>query len=121
MGDIQKLVIDGKGYVLLSEEDYEDLVDGLKADAIVARIAGGEETFPHDLIKELSETDSPIRTYRKYRGLTVAQLAEAVGISQPHLSDIENNKKAGSIDVLMRIARTLKVDLDDLVVWNQED
>ncbi|TDK37366.1 transcriptional regulator [Rhizobium deserti] len=121
MGDIQKLVIDGKSYVLLSEEDFEDLIDGLKADAIMARVAAGEETFPHELIKELSESDNPMRIYRKYRGMTVAQLAEAVGISQPHLSDIENNKKAGSVDVLMRIAKTLRVDLDDLVVWNQED
>lgn len=121
MGDIQKLVIDGKSYVLLSEEDYDDLVDGLKADAIVARVAAGEETFPHELIKELSQSDSPIRTYRKYRGMTVAQMAEAAGISQPHLSDIENNKKAGSIDVLMRIAKVLRVDLDDLVIWNQGD
>ncbi|MDO9417189.1 helix-turn-helix domain-containing protein [Pararhizobium sp.] len=121
MGDIQKLTIDGKNYVLLSEEDYEDMVDGLKAEAVMARVAAGEETFPHALIKELSDSDSPIRTYRKYRGLTVTQLADAVGVSQPHLSDIENGKKTGSVEVLMRIAHTLKVDLDDLVVWTKDD
>lgn len=121
MGDIQKLTIDGKNYVLLSEEDYEDMIDGLKAEAILARVVAGEETFPHELIKELSETDSPMRVYRKYRGLTATQLAEAAGISQPHLSDIENGKKTGSVEVLARIAKALKVDLDDLVVWNQND
>lgn len=120
MGDVQKLTIDGKNYVVLSEEDYEDLIDGLHAGAIMARIAAGEETWPHELIVELAETDSRIRTYRKYRGMTVTELADAAGISQPHLSDIENGKKNGSVDVLKRIAIALRVDLDDLVVWEQE-
>jgi DNA-binding XRE family transcriptional regulator len=116
MGEIQKLTIDGKAYVLLSEEDYEDLVDGLHAQAIMARIAAGEETWPLELVMELSETDSRIRTYRTYRKLSVSELAEAAGISQPYLSEIEAGKKTGSVDVLKRIAAALKVDLDDIVM-----
>ncbi|MDF1608499.1 helix-turn-helix domain-containing protein [Hoeflea sp. YIM 152468] len=116
MGEIQKLTIEGKTYVLLSEDDYEDMIDTLEANAIMARIKEGEETWPHELVVALAQTDSRIRTYRKYRGLTMMQLAEAAGISQPYLSDIENGKKAGSIDVLKRIAAALRVDLDDLVV-----
>ncbi len=42
MGEIQKLTIDGKSYVLLREEDYEDIIDGLRAEAIMARIEAGE-------------------------------------------------------------------------------
>lgn len=121
MGDIQRLVIDGKTYVLLSEEDYEDLVDGLQAEAIMARVAAGEETWPYELIKELAETDSRIRTYRTYRKMTVSELAEAAGISQPYLSEIETGKKTGSVDVLKRIAKALRVDLDDLVVEVEPD
>jgi DNA-binding XRE family transcriptional regulator len=116
MGEIQKLTIDGKNYVLLSEEDYEDMIDGLRADAIMARIAAGEETWPLAFVKELTETDSRIRSFRNYRGMTISELAGAAGISQPYLSEIENGKKTGSIDVLKRIAKALKVDLDDLVV-----
>ena len=116
MGDIQKLTIDGKNYVLLSEDEYEDLVDGMHANAIMARVAAGEETWPHELVRELMETDSRIRTYRTYRNLSVSELAEAAGISQPYLSEIETGKKTGSVDVLKRIAAVLKVDLDDLVV-----
>ena len=73
-----------------------------------------------ELAEELWASDSRIRVFRKYRGLTVTELAAAAGISQPHLSDIENGKKSGSVDVLKRIAVALKVDLDDLVVWEQE-
>lgn len=116
MGEIQKLTIEGKNYVLLSEDDYEDMIDTLEANAIMARIKAGEETWPHELVVELSQTDSRIRTYRKYRGLSMTELAQAASISQPYLSDIENAKKAGSVDVLKRIAVALRVDLDDLVV-----
>jgi DNA-binding XRE family transcriptional regulator len=116
MGDVQKLTIDGKNYVILSEEDYEDLVDGMRANAIMARVAAGEEVWPYELVKELSDTESRIRTFRTYRKMTVSELAEAAGISQPYLSEIETGKKTGSVDVLKRIATALKVDLDDLVV-----
>ena len=121
MGDAQRLVIDGKGYVLLSEEDYEDLVDGLEASAIMARVAAGEETWPHALVVELFETDSRIRTFREYRGMSVTELAEAAGISQPYLSEIEGGKKTGSVNVLKRIATVLRVDLDDIVIERAED
>ncbi|OJF92433.1 helix-turn-helix domain-containing protein [Pararhizobium antarcticum] len=121
MNDVQRLTIDGKTYVLLSEEDYEDLMDGLHASAIMARVAAGEETWPHHLVVELWETDSRIRTLRNYRGLTMSQLAKAAGISQPYLSEIEAGKKTGSVDVLKRIAVALKVDLDDLVVEVTKD
>lgn len=116
MGEIQKLTIDGKGYVLLSEDDYEDLIDTITAERIMARIAAGEETWPLELVMELCDTDSRIRTFRTYRKMTVSDLATAAGISQPYLSEIESGKKTGSVDVLKRIAAALKVDLDDIVV-----
>lgn len=115
MGELRKTVIDGETYVLIPEEDYEDLIDGIKAEKIMARIRAGEETWPAELVYELWETDSRIRTYRTYRKMSVSDLAEAAGISQPYLSEIESGKKTGSVDVLKRIATALKVDLDDIV------
>ncbi|TCM58163.1 helix-turn-helix protein [Rhizobium sp. PP-F2F-G48] len=116
MGDIQKLTIDGKGYVLLSEEDYEDLIDSLEAQIVLARIAAGEETWPLEIVEARANGENAIGVFRKYRGLSVSDLAAAAGISQPYLSEIEGGKKTGSVDVLKRIATALKVDLDDLVV-----
>ncbi|MBB4064497.1 helix-turn-helix domain-containing protein [Gellertiella hungarica] len=117
MSGIQRIEIDGRPYVLLSEEDYEDMIDmidTIEAQAIMARIAAGEETWPHELVVELMSTDSRIRTYRTYRGMSVSELAAAAGISQPYLSEIENGRKTGSVDVLRRIAAALRVELDDI-------
>ncbi|WP_377295360.1 helix-turn-helix domain-containing protein [Rhizobium sp. SG2393] len=121
MGDIQKLVIDGKSYVLLSEDDYEDLIDGLQADAIMARVDAGEETWPFEVVQAKANGENPVRVYRQYRKMTTTELAAAAGISQPYLSDIETGKKPGSVAVLLRIARALKVDLDDLVFEVEPD
>jgi DNA-binding XRE family transcriptional regulator len=116
MGELRKTVIDGETYVLVPEDEYEDLIDSIAAEKIMARVRAGEETWPAELVYELWETDSRIRTYRNYRKLSVSDLAAAAGISQPYLSEIESGKKTGSVDVLKRIAAALKVDLDDIVV-----
>lgn len=116
MGRIQRIEIEGKGYVLLSEEDYEDLVDGREASAILAEIAGGQEVWPLDIVEARANGENPVRVFRTYRKLSVSELAQAAGISQPYLSEIESGKKTGSVDVLKRIAAALKVDLDDIVV-----
>ncbi|ARM86969.1 transcriptional regulator protein [Rhizobium sp. CIAT894] len=114
MGEIQKLTIDGKGYVLLSEDDYQDLVDISDARAAKARIDDGEETWPQDVVEALIAGEDPVRVFRKHRGISIKELAEKAGLSQPYLSEIETGKKEGSLDALKAIARTLEVDLDDL-------
>ena len=116
MGEIQRLTIDGKNYVLLSEEDYEDLVDGSHAEAILARIEAGEETWPMEVVAARAKGENSVSVFRKYRGLSVTELAQAAGISQPYLSEIEKGRKTGSVDVLKRLATALRVDLDDLVM-----
>jgi DNA-binding XRE family transcriptional regulator len=116
MGVFNRTVIDGKPFVLVPEEEFEDMMDVIMAKEVLARIEAGEETWPAELVYELLETDSRIRTYRNYRRMTVSDLAAAAGISQPYLSEIESGKKTGSVDVLKRIAAALKVDLDDIVV-----
>lgn len=116
MGVFNRTVIDGKPFVLVPEEEFEDMMDVIMAKEVLARIEAGEETWPAELVYELLETDSRIRTYRNYRKMTVSDLATAAGISQPYLSEIESGKKTGSVDVLKRIAAALKVDLDDIVV-----
>ena len=74
-----------------------------------------DERFPADFVNKLLDSDNRIGVWREYRGLTMSTLAEAAGISQSYLSDIENGKKDGSVKVLKRIAQALNTDVDLIV------
>ncbi|MBX4944622.1 helix-turn-helix domain-containing protein [Rhizobium binae] len=114
MSEIQRITIEGKGYILLSEEDYQDLVDANEARAVKERIDAGEETWPAEVVNAIIAGENAIRVFRKYRGLTIEELAAKAGLSQPFVSQIETGKKEGSIAALKAIAHALGVDLDDI-------
>ncbi len=52
-----------------------------------------------------------IAYYRKIRNMTQLQLAEKIGISRTHISNIEapNVPTSISVDVIFRISRVLKI------------
>lgn len=56
-----------------------------------------------------------IRRYRKLESLTQEKLAEKVDLNPVYLGQIERGYKVPTVDVLLRIARALKVRLRDLV------
>lgn len=56
-----------------------------------------------------------IRHYRKLRGLTQVQLAERVGIEQPHMSRLENGDEGPPLALFRRVADALGVPLPDLL------
>lgn len=57
-----------------------------------------------------------IAYYRKLRGLTHAELAEATNLSRTHISNIEapNGKTSISLNKLFDIAEVLEVPVKDL-------
>jgi ribosome-binding protein aMBF1 (putative translation factor) len=109
--------------VVLAEADYqalleklEDAEDAASARLVAERIAKGEEELvPSAVVQRLVDGENPITIWREYRGLSVSALAAKSGISQSYLSQIEAGKREGRISVLSAIARSLSVDLDDLV------
>lgn len=56
-----------------------------------------------------------IRTIRKQRGMTIAQLAEVIGVSTPHLSEVERGKKNVNNHLLLRLSDALGVAPEDLI------
>lgn len=52
-----------------------------------------------------------VRALRERTGLTVTALASSAGIKQAHLSNIEAGRRQPSDEVLIALARELKVDL----------
>ena len=62
-----------------------------------------------------------IAYYRKLKGLTQLQLAEAVNISRTHISNIEapNMPTSISLDTLMDIADTLEIPVTSLLYFDR--
>jgi transcriptional regulator with XRE-family HTH domain len=56
-----------------------------------------------------------IRKYRKLAGLTQEKLAERIDINPVYMGQIERGYRVPTVDVLLRIARSLKVRLSDIV------
>jgi len=53
-----------------------------------------------------------IAELRKERGVSQTQLADAIGMAQPNLANIEAGRYSTTIDVLERIADALGAKLD---------
>ena len=56
-----------------------------------------------------------LNVIRTRSGLSVSALAEAAGISQPHLSNLEAGKRQASEQAITRLAEALKVPVVALV------
>lgn len=55
-----------------------------------------------------------IKSARKRKGYTQANLAELAGYSVQHISHVETGKTIMSLDCLVRLANSLEISLDDL-------
>jgi transcriptional regulator with XRE-family HTH domain len=56
-----------------------------------------------------------IRRARKHAGMTVVDLARRSGLSQPHLSQLENGRAAPSIAALYSLAAALGIGAEELL------
>ncbi|HEY3761041.1 MAG TPA: helix-turn-helix transcriptional regulator [Verrucomicrobiae bacterium] len=56
-----------------------------------------------------------IRKYRKAAGLTQEKLAERIDINPVYMGQIERGYKVPTIDVLLRIAKALKIHLRNII------
>ena len=104
-------VIPYREYRRLSEaaemaEDVRDFDEAISRD---------EETVPHAVVQRLVMGEQPVKVWREYSGLTQAALARAARITPAYLSQIETGVREGSVRVLTALARTLQVDVEDLV------
>jgi transcriptional regulator with XRE-family HTH domain len=63
---------------------------------------------------------SALRVIRERSGFSVTGLADAAGIKQSHLSNIEAGRRRASPQVAASLARALKVDLVALLADPQQ-
>jgi len=119
---VQIVEIGGQKMAMLPIADYERLVDIAedKADALAAaeaerRRKEGEEYLPSELADRILAGESALKAWRRFRGLTLSGLAEAVGTTQATLSRIETGKMQGRPALWRAMAETLNVSVDDIL------
>jgi DNA-binding XRE family transcriptional regulator len=106
-----------KDAVTMSRADYEDLVDSRDHAIAMREIESG--TMPMIAEADMDAylaAPTPLVFWRKHRGMTQTQLAEAAEVSQPYVAQLEAGVKQGAAaSVYGRLARCLGVRIDDLV------
>ncbi len=81
-------------------------------------MSGGEHPGPDGsgAISEALERVAPrLREIRRRRGLTLVEAAERAGISKSTLSRLETGQRRPSLELLLPLAMTYRVPIDDLV------
>lgn len=101
-------------------EEAEMLQDIRDYDAAKGALDRGEELIPSEVTFSILDGESPIKVWRKYRGMTQAELANAARISVPYLSQIETGNRVGKAEVLAAVAKALGLSIDDIVIPSVE-
>jgi transcriptional regulator with XRE-family HTH domain len=69
--------------------------------------------MPNETVKSIGDY---IRTQREQAGKSMRQLAQAAGVSNPYLSQIERGLRKPSADILQQIAKGLRISAEALYV-----
>ena len=61
-----------------------------------------------------------LRLVRVYHDLTVSEAAERIGLSKSYISEIENNKKKVSMDVLEKYSCAFDIPMSSLLLFSEQ-
>jgi len=105
-----------------AESKVEELED--QFDAALAKLARAEqtneETVPFEVLQRLADGAVPVIVWREHRGLSQEQLAAAARVQVKILAEVESGREDVPLRAMYAIARTLRIDLDDLVPWSMD-
>lgn len=62
-----------------------------------------------------------IKKYRKIAGINQKELAKALGVSPPAVSNWESGANSIEIDTLVRVCRILKVSVNDMLGFSESE
>ena len=81
------IAADGQRLVTMTAEEYQDLIDARDAEAAMRAIAAGTlQTLSAGDVDAYLVAATPLAFWRKHLGFTQADMAQAVGVSQPYLA-----------------------------------
>jgi DNA-binding XRE family transcriptional regulator len=118
----QIVEIAGQKMAVLPIADYQRLLDLAedKGDVLAAmqaeqRRLAGEEYLPAALVDGILAGGSALKAWRKYRGMTLVELASVAGTQASTLSSIESGTRQGRPALWRSLAEALKVSVDDIL------
>ena len=106
----------GDQLVVLSRRDYDALLAQLGDESaedrmtlLIAAESRSEQPLPQPVSQAILAGESVIKAIRLWRGMTQMELAQAAGVTQSFLSEMEARNKSGSGNTLAKLAKTLDV------------
>lgn len=94
-------------------ENLEDATDSAALRRARAENAKGEP-LPATSFHRILHGENPVRVWREFRGMQIAELADAAGVSSTWLADIEMNGSSSSEKILKHLAEALGVHVDEI-------
>lgn len=109
----------GDELVVLTRADYDALLEALAEaeedaadlaiyDARKAELAA-DDVLPAPVSAAVLRGSRLLEALRDWRGMTQTRLAEATGLAQGYLSDLERGRRQGTPETLARIATALDI------------
>ncbi len=106
----------GEEMVVIPAQEFDNLIDARDHAQAMAAYRRGEGDWLTDAeMAEFLAASSPLAFWRQRRGMTQAQLAASVGVSQGYLAQIETGKRTGDVGLYRKLARQLGVAIEDLI------
>ena len=107
----------GKKAVILALKDYQKIQNQLEElediKSYIQHKEHPEDTLPFELVQDLLDSNnSKVKLFRQYKGLTISELAKKVGITESYLSQIENSRRKGTVDIYKKLANVLDIEME---------
>jgi cyanate lyase len=94
-----------------ASEALEDADDTAIFDLRMAELKnGGDARLPPEVTAAMLEGDTLLRALRRWKNKTQVEVANATGLAQGYISDLEAGRKSASDDALRKIAAALDID-----------
>jgi len=118
--NVQIIQKDGKPeWAVLPYENYlrlmehtEMLQDIRDYDAAKQALKYGEELIPSEITYDILDGENPIKVWREHRGLSQQQLADAAGLGNEYLAEIEANRREATRNESAALAQALGLAVD---------
>lgn len=118
----QIVEIAGQKLAVLPIAEYERLLDMVedKADEFAAanaehRRIGGEEYIPAEIVDRILAGESALRVWRRYRAMTLDDVAKQIGVTVATISRLETGVMRGHPTVWRKLADVLGVSVEDVL------